>query len=130
MANHTGTDGAVSVDGNTVAELTAFSIEETAATIDNSVLGTTTTSAVVGKTSWNGSIECHWDESDTAGQGSMVIGATIAVIFQPEGATTGDTIFTGSALITGKSKSIGIDAMISQSFTLTGVGALVEGTQA
>lgn len=130
MANHVGTDGVVTIGGNTVAELTAFSIEENAATIDDSVLGTTTKSSKTGKIGWSGSIECHWDETDTTGQGAMAAGAEVTVVFLPEGNTTGDTSFTGTAVITGKSLSVGIDSMIAQSFTLEGRGALAEGTVA
>ena len=128
MANHVGTNGLVTVAGNTVAELTGFSIEESASTIDNSVLGTTSTSAVAGKTSWTATIDCHWDETDTTGQGAMTVGSTVTIEFLPEGNTTGDTKFTGTAIITGSSKSVAIDSMISQSFSLTGVGQLVQGT--
>lgn len=128
MANHTGVDGLIQIGGNTVAELKSFSIEESANTIDNSNLNSTSTTFVAGKTSWNGSIECQWDETDTTGQGAMTAGATVAVIFYPEGNTSGDTTYTGSAVITGVSKAIAEDAIITQSFTLQGSGALTAGT--
>ena len=128
MANHTGVDGIVQVGGNTVAEIKSFSLEESANTIDNSNLNSTATSFVAGKTSWTASIECQWDETDTTGQGAMSIGSTISVTFLPEGNTTGDTSYSGSAVITGVSKSIAEDAIITQSFTLQGSGALTAGT--
>ena len=130
MANHTGVDGLVTVGGATVAELKSFSIEESAATIENSNINSTASTYVAGKTSWTGSIECQWDETDTTGQGAMTVGASVSVVFLPEGNTTGDTSYTGTALITGVSKSVSEDSIITQSFSLQGSGALVAGTAA
>jgi len=129
MANHTGVDGLVTIGGVTVAELKGFSIEESANAIDNSTINDAASSVVAGRTSWTATIECQWDETDTTGQGAMTVGATVAVIFKPEGDTTGDANFTGSALITSVSRAIADEAVISQSFSLTGQGALVEGTE-
>ena len=130
MANHTGTDGVVTIGGNTVAELKSFSIDESANTIDDSVLSDTATTVQAGRTSWSGSIECLWDETDTTGQGAMTVGASVTIVFLPEGNTTGDTSYTGTAIITGVSKAIAEESMITQSFSLTGSGALTAGTVA
>ena len=64
MANHTGVDGLVTIGGVTVAELMSFSVEESATTIANHTLGSAATTVVAGRTSWSGSIECNWDETD------------------------------------------------------------------
>jgi len=130
MANHIGVDGLVTVGGVTIAELKGFSIEESVNAIDNSTINDLASSVVAGRTSWTGSIECHWDETDATGQGAMTIGSTVALIFKPEGATTGDAIFTGSAIVNSVSKAIADEAVITQSFSVTGIGALVEGTAA
>jgi len=130
MANHTGVDGLVTVGGVTVAELTGFSYDESANTIPNNNLNSTSESKVAGRTNWAGSIDVNWDETDTTGQGAMTIGASISVVFKPEGATTGDTIKSGTAIIAGVSMSVADDAIITKSFSLEGVGALVEGTHA
>ena len=127
MANHTGVDGAVSIGGSTVAELMSFSIEESAGTIPNHTLGSAATSFAAGRTSWSGSIECNWDETDTTGQGAMTVGATISVIFYPEGETSADVTYTGTAIISSVSKSVSDESIISKSFSLTGSGPLVVG---
>ena len=129
MANHIGVDGLVTVGGVTVAELKGFSIEESVNAIDNSTINDTASSAIAGRSSWTASIECQWDDTDATGQGAMTIGATAALVFKPEGATTGDANFTGTAIVTSVSKAIADEAVITQSFSLTGVGALVEGTE-
>lgn len=130
MANITGVDGLVKIGANTVAELMSFSIEESANTIPDHVLGSTAATFKAGRTSWSGSIECNWDETDTTGQGAMTVGATVAITFLPEGATTGDVSLTGTAVIASASKSISDDSIVTQSFSLTGSGALVVGTAA
>ena len=130
MANHIGVDGLVTVGGVTVAELKGFSIEESVNAIDNSTINDTASSVVAGRSSWTGTIECQWDETDATGQGAMTIGATVAVVFKPEGDTAADANFTGSALVTSVSKSVADEAVITQSFSLTGIGALVEGVEA
>jgi len=130
VANHKGSEGVVKVATDTVAEVNGWSIEESAATIDDSNLGDTVTTMQVGRTSWTASIECFWDETDTAGQETMTIGAAITFNGYPEGDTTGDQYATGSAIITGISMGGAIDGMITRSFTLQGNGALTWGTAA
>jgi len=130
MANHAGKEGLVTVDANTVAELTSWSFDESASTIDDSELSDAAESFLVDKTSWSGSIDAHWDETDTTAQGAMTIGASVTVVFKPEGATTGDTIYTGTAVVVGVSRGGSIGGMVSSSFSLTGVGALVAGVHA
>lgn len=129
MTNHIGVAGLVDIGGNTVAELKGFSIEESVNAIDNSTINDAASSVIAGRTSWSGSVECQWDPSDTTGQGAMAIGATVTIIFKPEGDTTGDTIYTGTGIITAVSKAIADEAVITQTFSVQGVGALVESTE-
>lgn len=117
MANHIGVDGLVQIGGVTIAELKGFSIEESVNAIDNSTINSTASSVVAGRSSWTATIECQWDETDATGQGAMTAGATVAVVFNPEGDTTGDANFTGSALVTSVSKAVADEAVITQSFS-------------
>lgn len=130
MATHKGSEGTVTADANTVAELTSWSFDDTAGTIDDSELSDSAATFLADKTSWTGSIEAHWDETDTTAQGAMLAGALVVIVFEPEGSTTGDAIFTGSAIITSRSLSTSIGSTISASFSLQGTGALVESTAA
>ncbi len=57
MAAITGVLGVVTVAGNTVAELTSFSIDESANMISDSELTDATETSIAGRTSWSGSIE-------------------------------------------------------------------------
>lgn len=81
-----------------------------------------------GHVSWTAECKCHWDETDTSGQGAMTIGASVTLHLHPEGATSGDVDMTGTATVTGKSQSVPLRGVVEQSFTLTGNGALTIGT--
>lgn len=130
MANHAAKEGLVTVDGGTILELTSWNFDESLSTIDDSELSDAAESFVSDKTSWTGSITVHWDDSDTTGQDVLILGASVAVIFLPEGNTTGDISYTGTALVDGVSRSGDIGSMVGSSFSLKGVGALTAGTVA
>jgi hypothetical protein len=52
----------------------------------------------------------------------------VTVKFYPEGATTGDKYYTGTALVTGISRSASVDGMVDASYSLKGTGALTLAT--
>lgn len=129
MATHKGSEGTVKVGANAIAELLSWSVEETAETIEDTSLGDTAKTFMAGTTSWSGSAECMWDETDTNGQGALTIGASVTLNLYPEGDTTGDTYYTGTALVTSISRSVGgNDETIKASFSFQGTGALTEST--
>lgn len=124
MATHKGSEGLVKVGANTVAAVRSYSIEETGDTVEDSVIGTTARTYKPTLTSWTSSMDIYWDESDTTGQGALTIGAEVTVNLYPEGDTSGDTYYTGSAIVTGSSISASFDGMIEGSISLQGTGAL------
>lgn len=130
MTTHSGVDGLVQVGGNTVAEIKSFSIDESANPINDSNLNDAAETHLMGRTSWTASIEVQWDETDTTGQEAMTAGASLAVIFLPEGNTSGDVSLSGTASITSRGLAVGEEAVITQTFTLQGNGALTRGTVA
>lgn len=130
MAITTGVGGIVTIGGNVVAEINGFSFDESATAISDTGLNDAAETNLGGRTSWSGSIEVMWDKADATGQGAMTIGASVAIVFKPEGATTGDRTFTGNAIITGRSQAVADEAIITQTFTLQGTGVLVSGSHA
>jgi len=130
MANHTSSSGIVTIGGNTVAEVSSYTIDESVATIDDSEMTDSSETHKPDITSWSGSMECFWDEADTTGQGAMTIGASVSVVFLPEGNTSGDVSRSGTATIESKSMALSKGSMITQSFTLKGNGALTDSTVA
>lgn len=128
MATHIGRDGILKVGANTVAELRSFSIEETGDTVEDTVMTDTARTFVPTLTSFTGSADVYWDETDTSGQGALTVGSSVTIGFYPEGDTTGDTYYTGTAIVTGVSRSASFDGMVEASITLQGSGALTEST--
>lgn len=128
MANHTGSEGTVKIGTNTVAEIRSWSIEESADTIEDTAMGDTARTFRTGLTAWSGSLDCWWDETDTTGQGALTVGAQVTLNVYPEGATVGDTYYTGTAIVTGISRQAAFDGMVEASFSFQGTGALTEST--
>ena len=128
MAVHTGREGTVKVGANTIAEIRSFSIEESHDAIEKTAMGDSYRSFSTGLLSWSGSIECWWDETDTNGQGALDVGASVTLNLYPEGATTGDIYYSGTALISGKTISASADGMVEASYSVQGSGGLTEST--
>jgi len=128
MANHKGSEGTVKVGSNAVAEIRSFSIEETGDTLEDTSMGDTARTYLASLTSWSGSVDVFWDETDTSGQGALDVGSSVTLNLYPEGDTSADTYYTGTALVTGKSISSSFDGMVEASFSVQGTGALTETT--
>jgi hypothetical protein len=130
MANHTGSEGVVKVGANTVAEVRDWSLSETADTIEDTAMGDSARTRKPGLTSASGSITAFWDEADTTGQGAMTVGAEVTLNLYPEGATSGDTYATLSAIITEAGVSASFDGMVEATFSFEANGAVTWGTVA
>ena len=128
MATHIGRDGVIKVGVNTVAELRSFSIEETGDTVEDTVMTDTARTFTPTLTSFTGSADVYWDETDTLGQGGLTVGTVATIGFYPEGDTVGDTYYSGSCIVTGVSRSSSFDGMVEASITLQGSGALTAST--
>ena len=128
MATHTGSEGTVKVGSNAIAEIRSFSIEEQADTLDDTTMGDTARTFKSSLTSFSGSVDVLWDETDSSGQGALTIGASVTLNLYPEGDATGDTYLTGSAIVTGRSISSSYDGLVEMSITVQGNGALTSTT--
>jgi hypothetical protein len=82
----------------------------------------------VGLKTFTGSIVCYWDETDTTGQGALTAGASVTLNLYPEGATTGDTYYTGTVLVTSIEATAAFDGMVEATFSFQGTGALSKTT--
>lgn len=128
MATHAGSEGIVKVGANTVAEVRSYSIEESADTLEQTTMGNSARQYRPSLTSWSGSIDVYWDETDTTGQGALTVGSEVTLNVYPEGADTGDTYYTGSCIVTGVSRSGAFDGMVEASISVQGDGALTSAT--
>lgn len=130
MANHHGTEGQVLIGSNAVGELVEYTYRESAEFDEDTELGDLwkTTHATARK-EWSGEITCHFDETDTNGQETLLIGAEVTIHFYPEGTGTGNVDITGTARITGVEVGVARPQVTSRRFTFEGSGALTHTTQ-
>ena len=127
MATHHGKEGIVTAGGTGIGELTGFTLETTGDVVEDTALTDATKSFVAGRTSFSGTLEMHYDETDSPQQ-TLTAGSSISFILLPEGNSSGDESFTGTGIVTGMSVTNGMDAIISRSVTFQGTGTLTRGT--
>ena len=118
MATHVGTSGVVKVGSDSVAEVTGFSIDEVNDTVEDTSLTDSAKTYKALRSDATGTVECHWDETDTTGQGALTVGAEVTLNLYPEGADAGDTYYTGTAIVTGVSQAVSLDGVISRTINV------------
>ena len=128
MATHKGSEGTVHVGSNAIAEIRSYSLDETADTVEDTTMGDAARTYLASLTTFSGSIDVFWDETDTSGQVALAVGSSVTLKWYPEGATSGDTYYTGSALVTGKNISASFDGMVEASISVQGTGAITTAT--
>ena len=128
MATHKGSEGIVKVGTDSVSEVRSYSIEETADTLEDTSMGDSARTYKSSLTSFSGSLDVFWDETDTAGQGALSIGSEVTLNLYPEGDTSGDTYYTGTAIVTGVTSSGSFDGLVDASVSVQGTGALTQTT--
>ena len=127
MATHHGKEGVVTAGGSGIGELTGFTLETTADVVEDTALTDATKSFVTGRTSFSGTLEMSYDETDSPQQ-TLTAGSSISFVLLPEGNASGDESFTGTGIVTGMSVSIPLDGITTRSVTFQGTGALTRGT--
>ena len=127
MATHHGKEGVVTAGGTGIGELTGFTLETTADVVEDTALTDATKSFVTGRTSFSGTLEMSYDETDSPQQ-TLTAGSSISFVLLPEGNASGDESFTGTGIVTGMSVSIPLDGITTRSVTFQGTGALTRGT--
>ena len=128
MAVHTGSAGLVKVGGNTVAEVTGFTLETTADVIETTALANSAKSFVASRSTFTATIECHFDETDTNGQRTLIDGASVHIFLHPEGDDSGDFVLQGAAIVTSNSVSVTMDDTIRLSIGVQGTGGITRTT--
>ena len=124
MATHKGSEGVVKVGANTVAEVRTWTIAESADTLEDTSMGDTARTFKSSLTTFTGSLDVFWDETDTTGQVALVPGSEVTINVYPEGNTSGDDYYTGTAIVTSKSVTASFDGMVEASVSLQGTGTL------
>ena len=127
MATHHGKEGVVTAGGTGIGELTGFTLETTGDVVEDTALTDATKSFVAGRTSFSGTLEMSYDETDSPQQ-TLTAGSSISFVLLPEGNASGDESFTGTGIVTGMSVSIPLDGITTRSVTFQGTGALTRAT--
>ena len=127
MATHFGKEGVVTAGGTGIGELTGYTLETTADVVEDTQLSDATKSFVAGRTSFSGTLEMSYDETDSPQQ-TLTAGTTIAFILAPEGNSSGDETFTCSGIVSGMCVNVTLDGITTRSVTFQGTGALTRGT--
>ena len=128
MAVHTGSAGVVKIASNTVAEVTAFTMETTADVIESTQLSDTNKTYKVSRKSGTVTVECMWDETDSNGQIALQEATGVSLLLYPEGATSGDYFYTVPVIVTGNSVAVTMDDIIRLSISCQINGAITRGT--
>lgn len=132
MATTKGSSGVVklAVSGGSVAamgEVRSFTLDETADTIEDSVMGDTARTYLSSLTSATLSMDVYWDDADAV---QLVMDASADLDFElsPTGTGTGEKYYAGGGILTSKSLTASFDGMVEGSFALQVSGAITEST--
>ena len=123
MSIHKGSEGTVHVGTDAVAEIRSYSVEETADTLETTSMGDAARTHLASLTSFSGSIDVYWDETDTA-QTALTVGTSVTIKFYPEGTASSAKYYSGTAIVTGVSRSASFDGLVEASISVQGTGAL------
>ena len=126
MATETSANGVIKVGANAVAEVTGYTINYSADTVEDTVIGDTARTYKPTLKSYTASIEAMYDQTDTTGQLALDVGTEISFSIYPSGETSGDVYYSGSGIITGRTITGSTGEMITASFEVQGNGDLTE----
>ena len=127
MATHHGKEGVVHVGGTNIGNATGFTVDTTHDVVEDTALGSSMKSYLVGRGTFTATIDMNFDETDS-GQTTLVQGAELTFAFLPEGNESGDRKFSGTGIVTGMSVGVPLDGVITRTVTIQGTGGLTIGT--
>lgn len=122
--------GAGATGAAAYAEVKEFSIDSSAAVLDDGAMGDEWETHLTGRKKWSGKMTCNYDAADTNGQLTLVVGSSFAGKFFPDNDTTGKRFFGGNATVTQITIMAKLDDIVSFECSFTGNGALTPGTVA
>lgn len=131
MSTLDGNDGVVKIGTTIIAEVTAWSLSETADIKEDTAMGDTNkTRKPGGIKDWNVTIDCWYDHTDATGQEAMTVGSEIALDLFPGGDGSGDQSCAGNAIITAINSSGSKDGVVTRNFSASANGPLTKTTVA
>ena len=141
MATITGNNGAITLNGNSVAAVRSFSVDMTADTIETTTMSAATDSRtyITGLSSFSGSADVYFDAADfdtyetTFNPTAGLVGASgvaVKLYIAENYASTSDYAFTGNVIVTGYTVNSSMDGMVEASISFQGTGATTYSTTA
>lgn len=114
-----------------VAEVTDWSIDETADTFEDTAMDPAAGDAApktfgVGNSEWQGQLTCNYDRSDADGQVAMRAGAVGTVKLYPEGDAAGKKYFSGTIIVNKFGAQSNVNGKITSQFSFRGTGTFSE----
>jgi predicted secreted protein len=139
MATITGNNGAVTLNGNSVAAVRSFSVEMTADTVETTTMGVDVRTYITGLSSFSGSADVYFDAADfdtyesTFNPTAGLVGASgvaVKLYLAENYASTSDYAFTGNVIVTGYTVNSTMDGMVEASISFQGTGGTTYSTTA
>lgn len=136
MPTLSGNNGTIAVGSQVVAATRNFSVEITSDTIETTTMGVDVRTYVKGLSTFSGTADIYFDDTffdtneTTFNPTSGLVGGTpinvkFYVAYGTDGAGTGnDTVFSGSAIVTGFTVNSSFDGMVEASISFQGSGAV------
>tara|TARA_B100001093_G_C26780725_1_gene994490 strand:+ start:244 stop:624 length:381 start_codon:yes stop_codon:yes gene_type:complete len=123
MAVLKGKDGSISAGLNNLANITSFTINEEADTLETTAMGNAGYKTFVGSLkSWSGTVEAVFDDTDTAIQ----VGGAITLTVLVDDGSSAQVQYSGDCIVTSRSVEVGVADLVGVTFEVTGTGALTE----
>ena len=127
MAVIKGSQGVIKAGSNTVAEVRSYSIDHNAEVVEKTAMGDSARSYVSTLTQFTASVEVFYDDTDTA-QTALDAGNSVVLEVYPNTTAGGSKYYSGTAIVTGITRSQSFDGFVEISFSLQGSGALTIGS--
>ena len=128
MACYSGRGGVLTLGGSAIAQITSYTINETADVSECTHFDTVGGYREYSTTfkSFDGSVDVVWNRQD----GDIVVGNTYALVVYPEGDNTAtDWTISGSVIITGFEISGETEGNVEGSLSFQGTGALTRAAE-
>jgi len=127
MAVMHGKNASVKLNTHTVAYMTDWTITASLDVADSSALGDDWRTGVAGLASWNGTMNGHFDLTDTeqaAIHDALVTSSPTGIVSTARFYVNDTNYYSGTIIITGVNPSAGIGDLVKLSITFQGSGAL------
>jgi len=123
MAVLKGKDGSISAGLNNLANITSFTINEEADTLETTAMGNAGYKTFVGSLkSWSGTVEAVFDDTDSA----VTVGSAITLTVVVDDGSSNQVQYSGSCIVTSRSVEVAVADLVGVTFEVTGSGALTE----